>query len=361
MKKQYIALVFLLLGVAAHAQQNLDFWLGHWDAYSLLHQGALVGENHISKTLGGKVYFEHWTDCMGIEGHSFSLFDSTENCWKQTWVDNRGNILEFKGLLRNDSIIFTTRPSLGKDGRTAINRMTITRVSPDELLQVGEISYDNAQAWSTNYRFKYLRKSADAAAFYIHAPKPLAYFAGQIEYEYVYQSASINADSLAKTRSRSSIFRFDGFNYQSCFIGKDTATYFYDGSSGRCLSRSGKLGKFECEDYSIATDSVLSWRIVETEEKVLGQSVCILEIQGRYFFTRYFVSREMKMSPFVWQKHLAYNWSFYGDKAEGGLILKLEHHFKNYTMFGVAKPPVAGGPGFKALELEAGTFEKNCK
>jgi len=53
----------------------------------------------------------------------------------------------------------------------------------------------------------------------------------------------------------------------------------------------------------------------------------ILEIQGKYFFTRYYVSRDVKTSPFTWQKHKAYNWSFYGDVAEGGLILKLKHRF----------------------------------
>jgi hypothetical protein len=49
-----------------------------------LDRGPLVGENHISKTLGGKVIFEHWADCTGTEGQSFTLFEWIREAYSQT-------------------------------------------------------------------------------------------------------------------------------------------------------------------------------------------------------------------------------------------------------------------------------------
>ncbi|MCB9305676.1 MAG: hypothetical protein H6565_03675 [Lewinellaceae bacterium] len=356
-------LLFFLLATLPpslmRAQQFPDYWLGDWDVFSV-QSGRLIGENHLTKMLDGKVVFEHWTDVLGIEGHSFTLYDSVSGCWLQNWVDNRGIMNNSKGRLSGDTMMFLSG-SVPEGNSKALHRMSLIPVSPNELIQCGEVSIDSAQHWQKKFHFRYLRKPANDVLNCRNAPRSLAYFRGEIEYAYSYESEQIDADSLARTKPGKSIFRYDLSNYRSCFMGPDTVTYYYDGERNRCLAQSGQQPLFECEDYGVLTDSVGSWRLLDSDEKILGHRVSILEIQSKYFFTRYYISQDAKISPATWDKHLAYNWAFYGDKTDGGLILKLEHRFKQYTMRGIATRITKAGEGFDALGLPEGSFEQWCK
>jgi len=186
------------------------------------------------------------------------------------------------------------------------------------------------------------------------------YFAGEIVYTYTYESNILNTDSLAKERPVKGIFRYDLNNYQSRFMGKDTFTYYYSGTLNKCLSQSSNSQKFECEDYGINTDSVLSWKIYPADEILLGQNCDILELQKRTSFVRYYVSKEQRVAPATYQKHKAYNWDVYGEKANGGLILKLEHRFKNFIMKGTAIEVKNYDEKFKALEMDENNMIEIC-
>ena len=186
------------------------------------------------------------------------------------------------------------------------------------------------------------------------------YFVGEVVYSYTYESNILNTDSLAKERPVKGIFRYDLNNYQSRFQGKDTFTYYYSGSLNKCLSQSGSSEKFECEDYGINTDSVISWKIYPADEKVLGQDCDILELQKKTSFVKYYVSREEIVAPATYQIHKAYNWDVYGEKAKGGMILKLEHRFKNFTMKGIATDLKKLNAKFKALEIDEKKMIELC-
>lgn len=198
--------------------------------------------------------------------------------------------------------------------------------------------------------------------FVIGCNKPgKKYFTGTIEYTYTYSSDSLNADSLAKTRPSKGLLRYDTVNYQSKFIGTDTIVYYYSGRFNKCLSETDHLGNYACEDYGVFTDSVLSYRLIDTDEKILGYSCTILEIQKKNSWLRYYVSNELKIAPATYRKHISYNWDLYGDKAGGGLILRSEHRFKYFTMKGIATAIGARSAGFKALEIDEKLFSQFCK
>jgi hypothetical protein len=186
------------------------------------------------------------------------------------------------------------------------------------------------------------------------------YFSGEVVYSYTYENSILNTDSLAKERPVKGIFRYDGNNYQSQFQGKDTFTYYYSGSLNKALSQAGSSLHYECEDYGIATDSVLSWKLYPAEEKVFGQHCDILELQKKTSFVKYYVSREEKTAPPTYQKHKAYNWDFYGEKANGGLILKMEHRFTIFTMKGIATDLKKQDAKFKALEIDEKKMIEIC-
>lgn len=158
MKKIAFTLIVLLMLQTARSQSNLDFWLGDWDVFTTT-SNNLIGENHVTKILDEKVITEKWTDVFGTKGRSFTLYDSSLHCWKQTWVDNTGAIAEFTGSLNNDTMFLFSNPKLNKAGKPVIHRMTIIKVSADELLQKEESSVNNSFSWQTNYSFKYKRQS----------------------------------------------------------------------------------------------------------------------------------------------------------------------------------------------------------
>lgn len=186
------------------------------------------------------------------------------------------------------------------------------------------------------------------------------YFTGTIEYTYTYSSDSLNGDSLSKLRPGKSDFRYDLYNYQSRFITRDTETYYYSGKLNKCLSARNNLKHYSCEDYSLVTDSVLSWKIYDTDELVLGQQCRILEMQKGNSWVRYYVSKKLKIAPATYRNHQSYNWDFYGEKAEGGLILKSEHRFKKFIMTGVAARIKKMKNNFVALELDEKLFAEIC-
>lgn len=187
------------------------------------------------------------------------------------------------------------------------------------------------------------------------------YFTGTIEYVYTYSSDSLNIDSIATIRPYKSGFRYDLNSYQSRFISQDTATYYYSGLNNLCIGKANSRENFTCEDYSVVTDSVVSWEIYDTDEKILGQKCQILEIQKINSWVKYHVSTEQRVAPATFEKHKSYNWDFYGEKAEGGLILKSEHRFKYFTMKGVATTVDIKDDSFKALEIKNSLFDEICK
>ena len=191
--------------------------------------------------------------------------------------------------------------------------------------------------------------------------KEATYFTGELTYKYTYSSSELNADSLKQNRPEKAVFRFDTINYQSQFIGKDTFTYYYSSLLNKSVSKTNDKFDEGCEDYSLPTDSILSFKVYDTDEKVLGYACRILEFQSKIFYTKYYISKDLKIAPATYEKHKAYNWSFYGEKADGGLILKLEHRFKKFTMSGIATYVIAKDENFKALEIDDSTLKQICK
>jgi hypothetical protein len=190
---------------------------------------------------------------------------------------------------------------------------------------------------------------------------PAVFFTGTIEYSYTYTSDSLNADSLTKERTAKSFFRYDTLNYQSRFEGKDTQVYFYSGKRNKALAVTGQPAEYSCEDYSAITDSVVGVKIYDTEDKVLGFPCRVLEIQKKNSWVRYHVSKDLRIAPGTYRNHVSYNWDVYGREAGGGLILKSEHRFKQFSMHGkTIKLMRFSDPEFRALEVKEELFDQYC-
>lgn len=187
------------------------------------------------------------------------------------------------------------------------------------------------------------------------------FFTGTLEYAYTYTSETMNADSLAAVRPSKGVFRYDTSGYQSRFTGKDTLTFHYSGRHNKAIMESGNGRDRTCEDYSLLTDSVLSVKTSDTEEKILGHSCRVVEIQKKNSKVIYYYATDLQMAPLTYQHHRAYNWDVYGEAARGGMVLKLEHRFPGFTMKGTATAIQTGTGSFRALEISPGLFDSLCR
>lgn len=186
------------------------------------------------------------------------------------------------------------------------------------------------------------------------------YFSGTVDYAYTYRSDSLNADSITRLRPVKSRFNYDTTGYQSVFFGPDTMKYYYSGKRNRCISQTGNGGPYQCEDYGIMTDRVISARIYDTDEKILGYDCRVLEMQKENSLVKYYISTGLKIAPATYMHHRSYNWDTYGREASGGMILKLEHRFRYFTMQGIATGITSMPGNFRALDIPEEEWATHC-
>lgn len=187
------------------------------------------------------------------------------------------------------------------------------------------------------------------------------YFTGTIEYAYTYTSQSMNADSLAAVRPSKGVFRYDTTGYQSRFMGRDTLVFHYSGRHNKAIMEDGNGLNRSCEDYAQVTDSVLSVKTSDTDEKILGHSCRVVEIQKKNSTVIYYYATDLQMAPLTYQHHRAYNWDVFGQAARGGMALKLEHRFPGFTMIGTVTSIRPATGTFSALEVPGELFDTLCR
>src|SRR3954462_11313403 len=88
---------------------QFDFWLGTWHGTWERdgEQGNAV--NTIAKEYSGHVVVERFViDAPeAFSGFSVSVFDERDACWKQTWVDDSGAYLDFRGGFDGEQMVLT--------------------------------------------------------------------------------------------------------------------------------------------------------------------------------------------------------------------------------------------------------------
>lgn len=187
------------------------------------------------------------------------------------------------------------------------------------------------------------------------------FFQGEIHYTYTYESNSVPLGYLYSVRPNSSIFAYDSKNYQSTFMGADTICYYYSSDRNRAIFSKNGIFDAGCEDYGVNPDSLLSFKVYDSEELILGQRCKVIDFRTINTFNRYHVSRDLFLPPDTYQKHIAYNWAFYGEQANGGIILRVEHHFPKFVMMGEATKVQAFSNGERAWDIKDQVFVNACR
>jgi len=132
----------------------LDFWLGDWVVTSP--DGERLGRNRIEKILDGCAVQESWTSADGGRGMSLFYFNAGNGLWKQVWVTSRATV---PGALKEKQLVERTEDGslrfqgviVLEDGRSRLDRTTLTPMPGGRVRQVIEWSRDGGVNWTESF------------------------------------------------------------------------------------------------------------------------------------------------------------------------------------------------------------------
>jgi hypothetical protein len=135
-----------------------DFWVGTWDVYDN-HDGTLNGPDVVERTVGGCAIVENWREADGTgEGKSLFYYQRTKKRWKQVWGTDAGPIKE-KQLIEElqDGDVRFQGEIPHPDGKSQLDRTTLTPLPGGRVHQVIEISRDTGKTGATVFDAEYRR------------------------------------------------------------------------------------------------------------------------------------------------------------------------------------------------------------
>ena len=138
----------------AAAYRQFDFWVGDWDVFDV---GSSIPVAHarIDPILDGCVLRE---DCQGTDGHkgrSFTIYDAARKVWHQSWVTNRGELLEIEGKIENGEIILS-----GEDRAAGSLVRGTWKPQNGDVRETAVTSTDGGNTWTPWFDLVFRRKAS---------------------------------------------------------------------------------------------------------------------------------------------------------------------------------------------------------
>jgi ketosteroid isomerase-like protein len=172
--------------------RQFDFWAGDWDAFDTDNPKTAVARVRVDRILDGCVLLEDYRGTNGSHGESFSIYDAGTKRWRQSWVTNRGIVLQIDGGLQNGAMILAGSQFTREN---AEKRVRGTRSSLDgNVREVGVTSTDGGKNWDPWFDLMF-RPARDSRADTIAADK-----AAIAALDTQYQAAVKNNDAVTMER-----------------------------------------------------------------------------------------------------------------------------------------------------------------
>jgi ketosteroid isomerase-like protein len=86
--------------------RQFDFWAGDWEVFDV-GSPIQVANAKVDLILDGCVLREDYQGADGHKGQSFTVYDVARDVWHQTWVTNRGELLQIEGKLDAGVMVLT--------------------------------------------------------------------------------------------------------------------------------------------------------------------------------------------------------------------------------------------------------------
>ena len=138
----------------------LNFWLGTWKAAWSDSSRSYHGKNVVSKIMNDLFIHEQFEILdgpdKGYKGESFSILDKLTGQWRQTWIDNQGEYLDFIGKKIKDTVIFE-RFFINLKGDNISQKMRFYNITSDSYDWDWQSKKGDGN-WKMLWKIKYTRE-----------------------------------------------------------------------------------------------------------------------------------------------------------------------------------------------------------
>jgi ketosteroid isomerase-like protein len=141
--------------------RSLDFWVGDWDAYDVGGGDKPSARVRVDVILDGCALREVYEGADGLAGESFTIYDASRKLWHQTWVTNRGQLLEIEGRFQGSSLTLQG-PRISPEGREEIVRGVWTR-EDGGVRETAHTSADRGATWRPWFDILFRRHGGGSA------------------------------------------------------------------------------------------------------------------------------------------------------------------------------------------------------
>lgn len=156
-----ILIVILSLGAqsptsgpcTASVYREFDFWVGDWRVFDIGNPRK-VADAQVDAILDGCVLREDYRGADGHQGQSFTIYDAARKVWHQTWVTNRGELLQIEGRVENGEMVLT-----GRNQQGALVRGTWRPVNRD-VRETAVTSTDDGRTWQPWFDLMFRRSAS---------------------------------------------------------------------------------------------------------------------------------------------------------------------------------------------------------
>ena len=140
--------------------RQLDFWLGDWDTIDSEDKKstASIARARVDSIAGGCAVHELYEQTDGLIGDSILSYDSVRKQWQQTWVTNRGGLMQIYGTFKDGALVLEGEVHL-QDGRTVHQRIT-WKAEAKGVRESAVLSKDGRKTWAPAFDVLFVKRAA---------------------------------------------------------------------------------------------------------------------------------------------------------------------------------------------------------
>ncbi len=143
-------------GCTAPEFHQLDFWIGDWDTQdSDSKDTASIARTHVDPIAAGCAVHELYEQTDGLIGDSILSYDAVRKQWQQTWVTNRGSLMQIYGNFKDGVLDLEGEMHL-QSGKTIRQHIT-WKAEGTGVRETGVLSKDGGKTWEPYFNVLFVK------------------------------------------------------------------------------------------------------------------------------------------------------------------------------------------------------------
>jgi hypothetical protein len=174
-----------------------------------------------------------------------------------------------------------------------------------------------------------------ALVFAVHSGKAQDpdYFEGSLTFKNYFKSDRLSEDSLNAANGSIGTYLYKGAFYKGMIFSDDTLVYVYNGKLSKCIFYNSKDRTTYCMDYSVdESERPKRTRVLKQPVNIKGHHCTVVETVYKNRVSRSYYTLGLKLDPDVYLTHAAYSYNKLMKLVQGGLLVRSEHFYREYTM-----------------------------